>query len=237
VSKTFLGMQLSVYSWLGKETSPGVPDTNALPLQVCKDLINEAQAHLAEEADWTWTEDIQSLTITAGNSSAPFPYSLIKPTQVRYVDTDGSTVILVPYLTPAAMLEDHHQNPTALWYPSDQMQQESPQPITDPGKPLAWCPWGRAINLERPTLNTIAFSIYGTWYPPDLVNDTDHSYLTDSDWMLLLLQTLTHSTIFGFEDERVQMWEAQYQEHLGLAKSIDAALRGSAGYYDTREPG
>jgi len=229
VAKNFGDIQTSVYSWLGKENPPGTPDTNAIPLATVKDLINKSQDDICEECDWTWTETNQPVTILAGQTSIAFPQSLLRLFQVRYTLPDGGVVILRPFTDPAGMLEAYHA--------SDEDDDESLQPISDPDYPLAFNPWGHNLNIECPAITDLTFNVYGNFRLPELSADADTNFIVGAHWFLLLMRVLAKSSLFGFEDERVPIWAATYQEELGKLKSLDASLRNSATYLDTSEPG
>jgi hypothetical protein len=210
VSKTFVDIQTSLGDWLAK-------DTTQLPTTTRKDIINAGVKHICEAAGWSFCERSGGVTIVSGTKSTPLPSETMYIRRAYYTNSAGEITDLVQ-MFPVEMLDEYGVDP-------------------DDGEPQAFSTWGGNLNVERNATAYVGVNLDYYGRLSDLVNDADTNFLTSNHWLLVLLASLIAASAYGFEDSRVGLWQALYEQELAQVKTLDSYQRHSARYLDTNEPG
>ena len=205
MAKDFGTMQTEVRLW-----TDTLNDLERLPTSILKRIINGVLQDLSTRVDWPHLESEESYTLASGDFDYDLPDDFGRPMSFwLYSSSQGWG--RVEFCSVEEF--DIRYGLTAT---------------SDSGTPGRYTVWAEEL-LFGPTPDSSYTGLFKYYsYPADLEDNSDTNPLMTHAWDVVLYGTLAEVAKFSFEDQRIAMYQAEYDQRFKRL-AINAARRRSVG--------
>lgn len=202
-------------------------DTARLPSATSKEIINMSIREIIRDNDLRFAEQEATLTTVAAQQAYLISSltglaagSVIsRPLDMYYIHPTTSAVSMVPETSRDLFIQKYVGPTVANALPSE------------------FCVWGPNVYLGPTPDRVLSVKVNCYVLPPDLSIGTDHNDLTDFGWEAVFYLALVKASKYGLEDERAELWQAEYRNALGALQREHQRMRAAARRPIANEPG